>query len=108
MRRLLLERARIAVTEVIVMEVLAGTARPREAIALGGFEVLPVRGLADFELAAALYRACRAAGDAIRELSDCLIAVPTVRAGATLLHADPDFDVLARHTPLRLELLSAG
>ena len=107
LRRLLLERARIAVTEVIVMEVLAGTIRPREAIAIGGFEVLPLRGLADFEHAAALYRTCRAAGDAIRELTDCLIAVPTIRAGATLLHADRDFDVLARHTPLRLEPLVA-
>jgi predicted nucleic acid-binding protein len=36
-------------------------------------------------------------------MTDCLVAVPTIEAGATLLHADRDFDALARHTPLRLE-----
>ena len=30
-------------------------------------------------------------------------AVPAIRADATLLHADRDFETLARHTPLRLE-----
>jgi predicted nucleic acid-binding protein len=67
--------------------------------------MLPLSGLRDFEHAAALYRSCRTAGETVRKLSDCLVAVPTIRAGATLLHADRDFDVLARHTPLRLEPL---
>jgi predicted nucleic acid-binding protein len=106
LRRLLQERARIAVTEIIVMEVIAGALRAREVRAIRGFEVLPLRGLADFEYAAALYRACRAAGETLRQLTDCLVAVPTIRAGATLLHADRDFEMLARHTPLRLEPLS--
>jgi hypothetical protein len=29
--------------------------------------------------------------------------VPVIEAGATLLHNDADFEVLARHSPLRLE-----
>jgi len=105
LRELLRQRARIAVTEVIVMEVLAGSRQARHAAAIRGFEVLPLRGLADFELAAALYRACRAAGETLRGLTDCLIAVPTIRAGATLLHADRDFDVLARHARLEVQPL---
>jgi predicted nucleic acid-binding protein len=31
------------------------------------------------------------------------IAAVAIRSGASLLHADVDFDVIARHTPLRLE-----
>ena len=103
--RLLETSAEIAVTEVVVGEVLAGM--PHRDVAatrdwLLGFPVLRLRGLADFELAAALSRACRDAGDAVRHLTDCLVAVPTIRAGATLLHADRDFDKLARHSPLEV------
>jgi predicted nucleic acid-binding protein len=105
-RRLLGERSQIAVTEVVVMEVLAGTTRPAEASSyLRGFTMLPLQGLRDFEHAAALFRACRAAGETVREMTDCLVAVPTIRAGATLLQADRDFETLARHSPLRLEPL---
>ena len=105
-KALLDERADIAVTEVVVMEVLAGARRLREtSFFLGGFRMVSLRGVTDYEHAAALYRTCRAAGETIRKLTDCLVAVPTIRAGATLLHADRDFEVLARHTPLRLEPL---
>lgn len=93
-------------TELVIGEVLAGaspaTLEPIRAI-LRTFHVLRLRGLRDFELAAQLSRVCRANGDAVRQLSNCLIAVPAIRAGATVLHADRDFDKLARHTPLRLE-----
>lgn len=90
------------------MELLAGAARPAAVLEqLRGYTLLPLRGLADFEHAAALYRVCRAAGDTIRELTDCLVAVPAIRAGASVLHADRDFDILARHTPLRVMPLLA-
>ncbi|MGZ5294241.1 MAG: PIN domain-containing protein [Actinomycetota bacterium] len=36
---------------------------------------------------------------------DCLIAAVAIREGATVLHADRDFDVIARHTDLRIEPL---
>jgi predicted nucleic acid-binding protein len=69
---------------------------------LGRFELLPVQGLADYEAAAGLYRRCRRAGETVRKLTDCLIAVVAMRAGAPLLHRDQDFDVIARHAPLRV------
>lgn len=107
LRRLIDERADLAVTEIGVMEVLAGvrSEREREAVRsrLLALPVLPLRGLADYETAAELYRACHRAGETIRKLTDCLVAVPVIEAGATLLHDDADFDVLARHTPLRIE-----
>lgn len=105
---LLSEQAPVAVTEIVVMELLAGATRPAALLErLHGFPMLPLEGLADFEQAAALYRGCRAAGETIRELADCLVAVPAIRAGASVLHADRDFDILARHTPLCVEPLLA-
>jgi predicted nucleic acid-binding protein len=111
LRRLLRERGDLAVTEVVVMELLAGGRSQSEVDAmrlrLVSFPVLPLGGLAGFESAAGLFRSCRAAGETLRGLSDCLVAAPTIAARATLLHADRDFEVLARHTPLQIEPLSA-
>jgi predicted nucleic acid-binding protein len=57
----------------------------------------------DYDDAAALYHACRRGGATVRRLIDCLIAAHAIRAGLPVLHADADFDVLARHTPLQLD-----
>jgi predicted nucleic acid-binding protein len=107
LERLLREQADLAVTEIVVLELLAGARNEvelRELQArLHAFPVLPLDGLAAHEAAAALYRACRRAGETIRTLLDCLVAVPVIRTDSTLLAADRDFEVLARHTPLRLE-----
>jgi predicted nucleic acid-binding protein len=93
-------------TEVVMMELLAGATTPERVTQLrrllGRFDVLPVEGLADYEAAAALYRRCRAGGETVRKLTDCLIAAVAMRHGATLLHRDHDFEVIARHTPLRV------
>jgi predicted nucleic acid-binding protein len=105
--RLLRGTAAIAITEVVLMEILAGANSDREAEVLRSrllaVPLLPLRGLDSFEHAAALYRACAAAGERIRKTLDCLVAVPTIKAGATLLTADRDFEILARYTPLELE-----
>lgn len=99
--------ADIVTTEMVVMELLAGAANQAALTQLRStlveFPVVPVRGLSDFEHAAALYRRCRAGGETIRTLNDCLIAAVAIRAGATVLHSDRDFDAIARHTELRIE-----
>jgi len=107
LERLIEEHADIAITETILMEVLAG-ARSGESLAhvrarLVGRPILRLEGLADFEEAAHIYRTCRAAGETLRSQLDCLIAVPTIRHGASLLHNDRDFETIARHTSLKLE-----
>ena len=56
----------------------------------------------DYEDAAALYRRCRREGETVRKLMDCLIAAIAIRAGVPVLHHDSDFDVLGRHTELRI------
>lgn len=99
----------VAVTEVVVMEILAGARSDRQHAelrsTLHAFPILVVDGLAGYEAAADLYRACRDAGEPVRALTDCLVAVPAIDAGATVLALDADFEKLARHTPLRLESL---
>jgi predicted nucleic acid-binding protein len=96
----------MATTEVVVMEVLAGAKDPGHLQnlrrLLTGCHLLPVQGLADFEDAAAFYRSCRTQGVTIRRLTDCLIAAVAVRAGVPLLHADRDFDLIARCTSLQV------
>jgi predicted nucleic acid-binding protein len=104
--RLLQDRAAIAATEVVVMELLAGARRRDQRAAveemLMSIPVLPLEGLGDYEYAADLFDDCRAGGEAVRSLLDCLVAVPAIAAGAAVLHAGRDFEVLARHTPLEV------
>lgn len=107
---LVADGAEIAVTEPVVMEVLAGAVGDAlDAIRaqLVALPVLRVEGLADFEEAARIYRACRASGDTLRNQIDCLIAVPAIRHGASLLSSDGDFAVIARHSGLKLHPASA-
>jgi predicted nucleic acid-binding protein len=96
----------VALTDVILTEVLQGLRSERESRLverhLRSFPILRLQDLDDFILAAALYRTARRAGVTIRRTIDCLIAAPCVRTGAPLLHADEDFDRLAACTPLRL------
>ena len=104
--RLLVEDAELAVTEIVSLEVLAGARTELEAQALRegplARPLLALDGLRGYEAAAELYRACRRADERVRSLTDCLVAVPTIAADAELLHADADFEILARHTPLRI------
>lgn len=87
------------------MEILAGARDigEEEAIRarLAAVELIPVRGLEDFETAAEIFRRCRSAGATIRSLVDCLIAAVAIREDVPILHNDGDFEVIARHTELR-------
>ena len=49
----------------------------------------------DFDLAAAVFRACRLKGYTIRSHVDCLIAAIALRSDATVVHNDVDFDRIA-------------
>jgi predicted nucleic acid-binding protein len=96
----------VALTDVILTEVLQGLRSDREAALverhLRAFPILRLEDLDDYVLAARLYRAARRAGVTVRKTLDCLIAAPCVRTGAPLLHADEDFDRLATCTSLRI------
>jgi len=102
--------ADLALTDVVLTEVLQGLRSDREAARveerLRAFTILRLESLDDHVRAAALYRAARASGVTIRRTLDCLIAAVCVREDAPILHADADFDRLAACTPLRVLPLS--
>lgn len=106
LRALLAEPSDIAVTEVIVMELLAGARSARHLAELRSFflrfRLLRLRGLQGYEEASRLYRQCRGGGETVRKMTDCLVAVPAIEAAAAVLHADRDFEILARHTALEV------
>ena len=93
-----------AVADPIRMEVLAGA---RDEPHLNQLRGLLARGTTlptdpiDYDQAAMLYRQCRANGETVRRLIDCLIAAIAIRHGTSVLHSDQDFEVLARHTALQ-------
>lgn len=87
------------------MELLGGarTRRSNLRARLLAYPILPLQGLQDYEAAASIYARCGRAGETLRRgFMDCLIAVPVLRTGASLLHDDSDFEVIARHTDLEL------
>lgn len=84
----------IAVTEPVIMEVLAGARsneRERELRRLlDRFALLRIDAVADFEAAARIYRRCRRVGVTPRGMVDCLIAAVASRTEASLLVQDID------------------
>jgi predicted nucleic acid-binding protein len=107
---LIAEDGPMAVTEPVMMEVLAGARDDaREADLrrlLLRFHLLPFDPVADFGGAVRIYRRCRAAGVTPRGLVDCMIAAVAWRTGAALLAHDVDLARVA--TVLDIELDAAS
>ena len=86
--------ADVAVTEPVVMEVLAGARDDARALDLQRLmdrnRLLRIDPVVDFAAAARIYRTCRRSGVTPRGLLDCVIASVALRCGATLLTADAD------------------
>ena len=96
----------IATCAAVRMEVLCGARNERHLHSLRRLLAraveIPTEPV-DYDEAAALYRLCRREGETVRRLIDCLVAAVAIRAGASVLHNDADFDVLARHAGLRVD-----
>ena len=94
----------VAVSEPILMEVLAGARddhRHRDLRRLlTSFNWISTDPVADFEGAAGVYRACRAAGITPRGLVDCMIMSIALRTGSALLSADRDLAQMSAVLPL--------
>jgi predicted nucleic acid-binding protein len=97
----------LAVTEPVLMEVLAGArSDSREADLrrlLLRFHLLRFDSAADFDGAVRIYRRCRAGGVSPRGMVDCMIAAVAWRRGATLLAHDADLARVARVIGLRID-----
>jgi predicted nucleic acid-binding protein len=100
----------LAVTEPVVMEVLAG-ARTNERETdlrrlLLRFDLLRFDVATDFDGSVRIYRRCRAVGVTPRGMLDCMIAAVAWRRGATILAHDADLDRVARVVGIQLDAAS--
>ena len=97
----------IAVTEPVIMEVLAGARNDRREGDLRRlmqrFELLRFDPAIDFDAAARIYRTCRRVGITPRGMVDCLIASVALRHRAILLAADVDLDRVGKTVGVALD-----
>ncbi len=102
---------RLAVTEPVVMELLAGAgdddryAQLRRLLAR--LPLLRFDPVSDFEGAARIYRSCRKTGVTPRGMVDCMIATVAWRHSATLLTRDVDLVRVANVVGIGLDEASA-
>jgi predicted nucleic acid-binding protein len=109
-RRLLSTEAdRVVMCEPVAMEILSGAVDDDRHAKLeqlvNGLPTLRTDDAVDFRSAAAIYRAARRAGQTIRGINDCLIAAVSMRHGASIVHRDADFEVIAAITGLKAQSL---
>jgi len=105
-RRAIEDGEPLATTDPVIMELLAGAGAPPRPTELRrfltSFDHVPTEGLADYEMAAAIYRRCREAGATVRSLTDCLIGVVAIRAEVPVLACDRDYEAIAGVTSMAL------
>jgi predicted nucleic acid-binding protein len=99
--------APLAVTEPVVMEVLAGARTDRRESELRRlllrFHLLHFDAIADFDGATRIYRRCRNAGITPRGMIDCMIGAVAWRRGAAVLACDADFARVAQVIGIELD-----
>jgi predicted nucleic acid-binding protein len=102
----------LAVTEPVLMEVMAGarddTRRQALRRLLLRFDVLTLDTAIDFDAAASIYRRCRRAGVTPRGMVDCLIASVARRSDATLLGQDLELSRVAKVVGIQLDSASVA
>ncbi len=100
----------LAITEPVLMEVLAGARDDQRESDLRRlllrFQLLRFDPVADFESAARLYRRCRQVGPTPRGMVDCMIAAVARRTGASLLANDVDLIRMAAVAGVALDAAS--
>ena len=101
-----LAQRRLALTDVILCEILQGVHDDKEAARvrreLLKFAVLDMCGTRLAESAAKNYRFLRSKGITVRKTIDCLIATYCIAGGHDLLHNDTDFDGFEQHLGLNV------
>jgi hypothetical protein len=97
----------LAVTEPVIMEVVAGARTAERETDLRRlllrFGLLGFDAAVDFDAAARIYRRCRGAGITPRGMVDCMIASVAHRHGAALLAADVDLSRVANIVGIDLD-----
>jgi predicted nucleic acid-binding protein len=93
---LIVAKGALAITEPVLMEVLAGARDQQREDSLRRlllrFQLLHFETVTDFDGAVTIYRRCRSAGVTPRGMLDCMICAVALRTGADLLAHDADID----------------
>jgi predicted nucleic acid-binding protein len=100
----------VAVTEPVIMEVVAGARNDERERDLRRlllrFDLLRFDSAVDFDAAVRIYRACRQEGVTPRGLIDCMIASVAHRHGVALLALDADVNRIADVVGIELDQAS--
>lgn len=96
--------AQIAITDIVLYELLAGAREDAGALerALREFVLLRLEGVDDFVRAAALRRDAWGGPGVSADGLRYLVAAVCIRAGAPILHADAELDRIAACSGLRV------
>ena len=105
LRRLIEDEEDIAITEIILTEILQGIKYDRDfrriKALLLDFPIFRPRGIETYLKAAQIYRGCRKKGVTVRKTIDCIIAAICIENNLTLLHHDRDFNLISSCTRLK-------
>lgn len=106
LHRLIEAEEDIAVTEIIVTEILQGIKSDRDFLTvkeyLLEFPIYSSKGIETYLEAARIYRECRKSGKTVRKTIDCIIAAICLENKLTFLHKDSDFDSIGACTDLKV------
>ncbi len=107
----LLAQERIAVGDLIMVEVLQGFRSEKDfeqaRKTLDAFEFIELGGLDVAVQAARNYRKLQSLGYTVRKTIDTIIATKCIQSGYRLLHADRDFEPFTEHLGLKVEYSEA-
>lgn len=99
------EERDIAITEIILTEILQGIKEDKEFRQvkdyLLAFPIYGPSGTETYLKAAEIYRTCRKKGKTVRKTVDCIIAAICIENSLTLLHKDRDFEPIEAHAGLQ-------
>ena len=102
----LLGSTRLAVGDLILVEVLQGLGSEREfnlvRKTLDDFTLVEMAGKEIAIQAARNFRTLRGLGVTVRKTIDTIIATSCIHSGMELLHSDRDFDAFATHLGLKV------
>ncbi|MFH1537467.1 MAG: PIN domain nuclease [bacterium] len=106
LHRLIEDEEDIAITEIILTEILQGIREDKNFRAvreyLLEFPVLKPKGIETYIKAAEIYRDCRKKGKTVRKTVDCIIAAVCMENDAALLHKDSDFELIEKCAGLKV------
>ena len=106
LHRLIEEEEDIAITEIILTEILQGIKEEKDYRMMKDylldFPIYAPRSIETYLNAARIYRDCRKKGKTVRKTVDCIIAAICIENDLVLLHKDSDFDIISSCTDLKI------